>query len=140
MAAPLRFILVMAVAQRGFWRVHGLHFERDWRALQLGDELVLEPDGGGIPMIDARTKAQIDADVKIGALAVKEASAEEVETYLKQIEELRGQDKDQVISDLQKKNNDLEARLMKLELLASGGGVGGGGGKKADKPADAPKG
>ena len=123
------FLLCMAIAPKGTWRVHGIEFSREWRPVQVGEELDIDAP---VPTVDARTKEQIDHDVTIGALATRPATAAEVDAYLQQLAEMKGKDPSVVISDLQKKNAELEARLMKLELSAAGGTKTGGDKGKGD--------
>jgi len=106
------FVLVMAVTPRGFWRHRGLHFTRDWSVVQVGDRL--DVLASPIPMVDETNYNEILASK--AELAVKPASAEELDAFQATIAANRGLDKDFVIHDLQTKNADLEARFMRLEL------------------------
>jgi hypothetical protein len=142
--ALLQFVLVMAVTPARFWRhgvrtgengglptYTGIEFGADWKPFQIGDA----PDlTAAIPVVDQATVTEWTDKWK-RELAVKPASQEEVDAYLKQLADAKGQDKDQIIADLQAKNADYEARLMKLELAATGGDKSG---KKSG--ADQPKG
>lgn len=111
------FVLVMAVTPRGFWRHRGLHFTREWSVLQIGDKL--DVLASPIPMADEANYLEILASKN--ELAVKPASAEEIAAFQASVAANRGLDKDMVIADLQAKNADLEARMMRLELAATGG-------------------
>jgi len=124
-----QFLLCIAVAPRGTWRVHGIEFSREWRPVQLGGEAL--DIGAPVPVLDDATAAQIEYDEKIGALATRPATAEEVAAYQQQLVDAKGKDPDAVIADLKAKNAELEARMMKLELASSTPKKGDGG--KADK-------
>lgn len=116
MAQLPSFVLVMAVTPHGWWRHRGLHFTREWSVVQLGDKLdVLATP---IPMVDTATYDELLASK--ATLAVKPATPDELADFQRRVAENRGKDKDLVIADLQMKNADLEARMMKLELATSG--------------------
>lgn len=121
-----KFILVMSVNPHrdgGFSRA-GLRFSREWRALELSGKNDLDRP---IPVIDTATFDRIKAET---FLAWKPATEAELTALERARAEAPG-DKDAQIASLAQKNADLEARLMKLELAAQGGGKG----AKGEQPA-----
>lgn len=121
------FLLVMAVTPHGFYRVHGIHFDREWRAVQIGEKL--DPLSA-IPVADKAAAAEIDRKskpermwgsrepVSPPALAVKVATEEEIVAFRKHASETAGKDVNAQLDDERGKRAELEARLMKLELGA----------------------
>lgn len=103
------FVLVKSASPfRPTFRRAGLQFERDWRILEVRE--VADVDKG---IIDAAVLARLEAEPM---LAVKPATAAEVESYQQDLAARAGRDPASVIDELKAKNADLEARLMKLEL------------------------
>lgn len=129
MAALAQFILVMAVTANRFWRhgvrtgengglpsYTGVEFSDQWKPFQIGPA----PDlSAAIPVVDQATVDEWTTKWT-RELATKPATQEEVDAYLKQLADAKGQDKDAIIAELQAKNADYESRLMRLELAASG--------------------
>lgn len=123
-----QFVLVMSVnphREGGFNRA-GLRFSRAWRELELGDADDLEKGVIG-PSTLTRLKAE-------PFLAIRPATADEV-AQLAADRAAAPADKDAELSALRAKNADLEARLLRLELAATGGGKGGKGDAAKDQPA-----
>lgn len=113
MADP-KFVLVMSVSphNNGNFGRAGLRFSREWRPLEVAEVADLEKG-----IIDEAVLARLQAE---SFLAVKPATAEEV-ARLAEARAAGAQDKDSELAELRAKNADLEARLMRLELAASGG-------------------
>lgn len=86
----------------------GLRFTREWRVLKLGDAFDAETS-----TITPEQHALLDKDTLI---VLKPASEDDAKAYEAELA-AHGTNKDAVIETLRTKNADLEARLMKLELM-----------------------
>lgn len=142
-AAARAFILVMSVSPHhngGFGRA-GYRFSRTWRPLEIVAEGDIKVDEHGradsaaeeqsliTPTLVERLKAE-------SFLAVKDASASEVDRLLADRAAGAGMSDADRIAKLESDKADLESRLMKLELGASGDAKGKGG--KTTPPAVPP--
>jgi len=127
-------VLVCTRSPRGRFRRAHLEFTSDWRSLELGAENDIDPKPNAANVsfeyaITDAAKAR-HAENVIGPdtlkrlqgeamLAVKPADAAEIEAHRKAQAEHPG-DKDAQLRAALAKNADLEARLMKLELMMQG--------------------
>jgi hypothetical protein len=103
-----KVVLVKSTSPRGGFRRAGLQFTAEWRPLQVSTKADLEKG-----IIDTSILAVLEKETM---LAVKPASPDDVERYLEALQETAGKDPAEEIAALKKKNAELEARLMKLEL------------------------
>lgn len=110
MSAAPQFVLVKSASPRESFRRAGLTFTRDWRPLQLAETVDLERG-----VIDEATLKRLEDEPM---LAVKPASADDVEDFLRDRAANTGKDKESQIAELRSYSTDLEARLMRLELNA----------------------
>jgi hypothetical protein len=122
-AAKKNYVLVKSTSPRPTFRRAGFMFTAEWRALELGDTDDVDKDVVG-PESLARIKAE--ANGKPPMLAWMPATAEQIEQIEKDRAALVGKDPTEVIAMQNATIADLQARLMKLELV----------GKKNDKGAD----
>jgi hypothetical protein len=111
------FVFVKTTSPRGQFGRAGLRFTRDWRPLKIDAKADLEAG-----VIDAEIYARLEAEKEM--LAVRPATADEIRelTATPELTATAPKDKDEVIAALQKKNAELEGRLMKLELAVGGRG------------------
>lgn len=115
MAKPTKsFVMVRSCSPREQFRRAGFVFTKEWRVLELGEKVDIEKG-----VVDAPTLKILEDEKQM--LAVKPATADEAESFQKLQASNAGKDKDTIITELLEKNADLEARLMRLELAASGG-------------------
>ncbi len=103
-----KIVLVKSTSPRGSFRRAGLTFTADWRPLEVSATANLEKG-----VIDAAVLARLEAEKM---LAVKPASATEVEAYQKAAAETAGKDPVEEVVALKKRLAELEARLMQLTL------------------------
>jgi hypothetical protein len=138
-----KFVLVKSTSPRqpdGLFRRAELAFTREWRALEVLDPDAVDPEtktplaesiARAIPLISVARLARLEAETM---LAVRPATDKELEQAQLDAAEAASKDPATRIADLQAKNADLEARLMRLELGAGGKGGGGGGGRGGEAP------
>lgn len=106
-----KFVLVKSTSPRPSFRRAGFTFTPEWRPLELG-----EKDDVANDIVGPESYARIEAEKM---LACKPATETEVEQFLKDRAELAGKDPQAVNEELKRKNAELEARLLKLELAQS---------------------
>jgi hypothetical protein len=108
--ADSRFVLVKSVSPHngGNFRRAGLRFTRDWRPLEVAAKPDLEKG-----VINDEVLKILQAET---FLAVKPATAEEV-ARLADARLDASRDKDSELAGLRTKNAELEARLMRLEVV-----------------------
>lgn len=134
-----KYVMIKHTSPRATFRRAHLQFTKDWQVFEVGEQNDSDPNQPGSTEIteDARarhargvigpdTLRRCEAETM---LAVKPATADDVQNFQKTLASRAGKSTDQIIAELAAKNAELEARLMKVELGKGGSAAAGGGGK-----------